>query len=167
MRTQGSRKARDCLLIPRGLVIGQAGGTLRGMVRISIDYQGGLHCQVRHEPSGSTFQTDAPKDNQGKGESFSPTDLVATALGSCMATTMAIVARRQGIELEGFSLTVDKEMTSEGPRKISRLTTHLHLPFARTEELGALIEATATGCPVYLSLGDSIEKPVHFHWSAA
>lgn len=134
------------------------------MVRISIDYQGGLHCQARHEPSGSSFQTDAPKDNEGKGESFSPTDLVATALGSCMATTMAIVARRHGIELEGFSLTVDKEMTAEGPRRISRLTTHLHFPFARTPRQGDLLEATAVSCPVFLSLSDAVEKPVFFHW---
>jgi uncharacterized OsmC-like protein len=135
-----------------------------GMVRISIDYQGDLHCQVTHEPSGSAFQTDAPKDNQGRGETFSPTDLVATALGSCMATTMGIVGRRHGIELDGVSVTVDKEMTSEGPRKIERLTTHIHFPFSRDADPEQILEKTALGCPVYLSISDAMEKPVEFHW---
>jgi putative redox protein len=134
------------------------------MVRISIDYQGDLHCAVKHAPSGTCFETDAPKDNQGRGESFSPTDLVATALGSCMATTMAIVCRREGIELGGFSATVDKEMTAEGPRRIARLTTHVRFPFARTDKLGPLLEKTATSCPVYLSLNPEVEKPVTFEW---
>jgi putative redox protein len=136
------------------------------MVRISIDYQGDLHCAVRHEPSGTSFETDAPRDNQGRGESFSPTDLVATALGSCMATTMAIVCRRVGVELAGFHVTVDKEMTSEGPRRISRLTVHVHFPFARTDEIGPLLEKTAVTCPVYLSISDVMEKAVEFHWKA-
>ena len=134
------------------------------MVRLSIDYQGELHCQVTHEPSGATFQTDAPKDNQGRGESFSPTDLVATALGSCMATTMGIVGRRHGIELEGFKITVDKEMTSEGPRTIRRLITHIHFPFGRDADPEQVLEKTALSCPVYLSLGEDVEKPVTFHW---
>ena len=136
------------------------------MVRISIDYQGDLHCVVRHEPSGTSFETDAPRDNQGRGESFSPTDLVATALGSCMATTMGIVGRRHGIELEGVSVTVDKEMTSEGPRKIERLTTHVRFPFGREADPEQILEKTALGCPVYLSISAEMEKPVEFHWKA-
>lgn len=135
------------------------------MVRISIDYGGDFHCRVTHGPSGRSFETDAPKDNEGRGESFSPTDLVATALGSCLATTMAIVCRRKGVELEHFSVTVDKEMTAEGPRKISRLTTHVYLPFSRTPEIGPLLERTAESCPVFLSLNESVEKSVRFHWA--
>jgi uncharacterized OsmC-like protein len=147
------------------LVSGAIEARLPGMVRISIDYQGELHCSVTHEPSGCSFETDAPKDNQGRGASFSPTDLVATALGSCMATTMAIVARRHGMELGGFSVTVDKEMTNEGPRKISRLTTVVRFPFGRSEDPGGILEPTALGCPVFLSLSPEIEKPVRFEWS--
>lgn len=134
------------------------------MVRLSIDYQGELHCQVTHEPSGATFQTDAPKDNQGRGETFSPTDLVATALGSCMATTMAIVGRRHGIELGSINVTVDKEMTSEGPRTIRRLITHVYFPFGRDADPEQIFEQTALNCPVFLSLGEDVEKPVTFHW---
>jgi len=134
------------------------------MVRISIDYQGDLHCAVTHEPSGTSFETDAPKDNQGRGESFSPTDLVATALGSCMATTMAIVGRRHGIELGGFSVTVDKEMTQEGPRKITRLTTAIRFPFDPSMDPEGILEETALSCPVYLSLSPEMEKPVTFEW---
>lgn len=146
------------------LVIAEGGGTLPGMVRISIDYQGDLHCAVTHEPSGFSFETDAPKDNQGRGASFSPTDLVATALGSCMATTMAIVGRRHGIELGGFSVTVDKEMTQEGPRRISRLTTAVRFPFGRSVDPDGILEQTALCCPVYLSLSPEMEKPVTFEW---
>ena len=137
------------------------------MVRISIDYQGDLHCAATHEPSGIAFETDAPKDNQGRGASFSPTDLVATALGSCMATTMAIAGRRHGIELGAVSVTVDKEMTQEGPRRISRLTTVVRFPFGRSADPEGILEPTALGCPVYLSLSPQIEKPVTFEWSEA
>src|SRR3954463_12384260 len=84
---------------------------LAGMVKITGEYQGDLHCTVRHEPSGATFATDAPKDNQGRGEAFSPTDLVATALGSCMATTMAIVGRKNGFELPPLRFETTKEMS--------------------------------------------------------
>jgi len=137
------------------------------MVRILIDYQGELHCQVTHEPSGATFQTDAPKDNQGRGETFSPTDLVATALGSCMATTMAIVGRRHGMELGNINITVDKEMTSEGPRTIRRLITHVYFPFGRDADPEQILEKTALGCPVYLSISAAMDKSVHFHWGAS
>ena len=136
------------------------------MVRILIDYQGELHCQVTHEPSGATFQTDAPKDNQGRGETFSPTDLVATALGSCMATTMAIVGRRHGMELGNINISVDKEMTSEGPRTIRRLITHVYFPFGRDADPEQILEKTALGCPVYLSISAAMDKSVHFHWAS-
>ena len=79
------------------------------MVRIDADYQGDLHCQAVHGPSRTTLQTDAPVDNQGRGESFSPTDLVATALAVCVLTTMGIVARREGIPMQGSTATADKE----------------------------------------------------------
>ena len=91
------------------------------MVRIEIRYDGELACRAVHGPSGTTISTDAPVDNQGRGLSFSPTDLVATALGTCMATIMGIVARRHDWRIEGMHVQVDKEMTGELPRRIARL----------------------------------------------
>jgi putative redox protein len=135
------------------------------MVKITGEYQGGLHCVALHEPSSCSLTTDAPKDNQGLGGAFSPTDLVATALATCVATTMAMVARKQGIELCGLKYEVTKEMSAYGPRRIARLTTHLWLPIPRTEVLAKLLEHAAQNCPVHLSLDPSVEKPVVFHWA--
>ena len=92
------------------------------MVKVAIEYSGELHCVATHGPSGRKLETDAPVDNQGKGESFSPTDLVATALGTCMATIMGIYAQRHGIDLRGMKMEVTKEMTQAPPRRrIARL----------------------------------------------
>ena len=98
------------------------------MVEITGKYQGNLHCTARHVPSGSVLNTDAPRDNQGLGEAFSPTDLVATALGTCISTTMAIAARKHGVELRGLHFKVTKEMSADTPRRIARLTTHVWMP---------------------------------------
>jgi uncharacterized OsmC-like protein len=133
------------------------------MVKISIDYTGGLHCTARHGPSGATLETDAPVDNQGKGESFSPTDLVATALGSCMATIMGIYARRKGIALEGMRIEVSKEMTAAAPRKIARLAVEIWMPAGLARD--PALEQAALTCPVHHSLHPDVEKPVEFHWS--
>jgi uncharacterized OsmC-like protein len=132
------------------------------MVKVTVEYQGGLHCRAAHGPSGATVETDAPVDNQGKGESFSPTDLVATALGSCMATIMGIYALQKGIALEGMRIEVAKEMTQSAPRKIARLTTEIWMPagLARNPAL----ERAAVTCPVHQSLHPDVEKPVNFHW---
>lgn len=134
------------------------------MVKISIDYEGELHCAAVHEPSGDRVATDAPVDNEGRGAAFSPTDLVGTALGTCMATTMAIVARRKGIELKGTSVDVGKEMTSEGPRKIARLTVKIEIPLPADHPERELVEAAARGCPVAKSLDASVEVPLSFVW---
>src|SRR5436309_13566194 len=98
------------------------------MVKISIDYLGDLHCVATHGPSGAVLETDAPKDNEGRGESFSPTDLVATALGSCMLTVMGIVARRHGWPLEGARAKVEKHMVSEPVRRIGKLPVRIDMP---------------------------------------
>ena len=135
------------------------------MVKITGEYQGGLHCVACHEPSSCLLTTDAPKDNQGLGGAFSPTDLVATALATCIATTMAMVARKQGVELSGLKFDVAKEMSAYGPRRIARLTTHLWLPIPKTEALAKVLEHAAHNCPVHLSLDPSVEKPVVFHWA--
>lgn len=135
------------------------------MVKITGEYQGDLHCVATHVPSGSTLVTDAPKDNQGRGEAFSPTDLVATAFATCIATTMAIVARRQGVELNGLRYEVAKEMSADAPRRIVRLATTVWLPVPRTEPLAALLEHAAHHCPVHQSLHPEVEKPVAFQWA--
>jgi uncharacterized OsmC-like protein len=133
------------------------------MVQISIDYSGKLHCSATHGPSGIVLATDAPVDNQGKGESFSPTDLVATALGTCIATTMAIVAERHQVELKGMTVQVRKEMANE-PRRIGRLTTEVHVPLPADHPQRGLLEKTALGCPVHRSLSADMERPTKFFW---
>ena len=132
------------------------------MVEIHVLYEGDLHCKVIHGPSGTTLSTDAPKDNQGKGESFSPTDLVASALGSCLLTTMGIVAKRRVIDLKGSKATVVKDKTLEGTRKIQKLSSTLILPDRLTAEERTLLERTALTCPVHKSISPDIEAPVYF-----
>lgn len=133
------------------------------MVQISIEYTGQLHCNATHGPSGTALATDAPTDNLGKGESFSPTDLVATALGTCIATTMAIVAERHGIDLKGMTVQVTKEM-AEAPRRIARLTTQVHVPLPADHPQRELLEKTGLGCPVHRSLPAAMERPTKFFW---
>lgn len=122
------------------------------MVRIDIEYKGDLRCQAEHEPSRQLLVTDAPKDNMGRGEAFSPTDLVATALGTCIATTMAIVARRDSLELAGFRVSVEKEMVSQPTRRIGALKVRLHMPSGLTDVQRRKLEAAAHACPVHKSL---------------
>jgi putative redox protein len=135
------------------------------MVKITGEYQGDLHCLAAHDPSGSTLITDAPRDNQGRGEAFSPTDLVATALGTCMATTMAIAARGHGLELRGLKFEVTKEMSTDGSRRITRLTTHVWVPLDKASPHASFLEKVAHACPVHKSLDPSMEKPIVFHWA--
>jgi uncharacterized OsmC-like protein len=136
------------------------------MVKIIGEYQGDLHCVATHGPSGNTVVTDAPKDNQGRGEAFSPTDLTATSLATCIATTMALAARRGGVELKGLRYEVTKEMSVGAPRRIVRLATTVWLPVARTDELAKVLEYAANHCPVHASLHPQVEKPIVIHWAA-
>ncbi|MEP6777221.1 MAG: OsmC family protein [Chthoniobacterales bacterium] len=133
------------------------------MVNIAISYTGALHCSATHGPSKTEIATDAPTDNQGKGEAFSPTDLVAAALGTCMATTMAIVAERKEIDLKGMTVQVGKEMADK-PRRIARLAVELHIPLPENCADRELLERTALHCPVHQSLRTEIEMPVKFFW---
>ena len=98
------------------------------MVEIKIDYQGDLHCRAVHGPSGAVLETDAPVDNNGRGESFSPTDLVATALGACMTTVVGIVAKRKEIDVQGMKVTVKKHMSTDTPRRIAKLELDIEMP---------------------------------------
>lgn len=134
------------------------------MVRISIDYEGQLHCRAVHGPSGAAMQTDAPVDNQGRGESFSPTDLVGTALGTCILTTMGITARRENIPMEGSTVTVDKDMTKEGPRRISRLTVHVNMSVPLSADPKGVLQRAGHACPVQRSLHPDVELDIQFHW---
>ena len=104
------------------------------MVSIQLEYEGNLHCRAVHGRSKTVLTTDAPKDNQGRGESFSPTDLVATALGSCILTMMGMMARPLNVDLAGSTATVEKEMTSTPPRMIQRLATKIRVPLAVSDE---------------------------------
>jgi putative redox protein len=134
------------------------------MVEIQIVYEGQLRCKATHVQSGSTLLTDAPKDNMGKGESFSPTDLVATALGACMMTIMGIYAQRLELNLNGSRVRVLKEMTTTPPRRIARLTVDLHLPARIALEDRAKFEQAALACPVHKSISHEVEIPIQFHW---
>jgi len=132
------------------------------MVRIDVAYQGGLRCQAVHGPSGQKLITDAPVDNHGKGESFSPTDLVATALGTCISTIMGIVAEREKVNLSGLRITVQKEMSADPPRRIARLVTRIEMPTGLTEQQRAKLEKTAHTCPVHQTLQGKVDMPIEF-----
>jgi putative redox protein len=134
------------------------------MVAIQLEYQGDLHSKAVHGPSGTELYTDAPKDNQGRGESFSPTDLTATSLGSCMLTTMGIAAKTLNLDMNGATAVVEKEMTSSPPRKIQRLTVRIRMPKALGEEDQLKLERAARTCPVARSLHPEVEQVVEFTW---
>lgn len=134
------------------------------MVRISINYEGELRCNATHNPSGSVLSTDAPVDNNGKGETFSPTDLVATALGNCMATIMGIVAARKSISLDGLRIYVEKHMSDDLPRRISKLAVSIHMPMTTDDKYKDLMINAALTCPVHQSLHPSIEVPINWVW---
>jgi putative redox protein len=134
------------------------------MVRIEVTYQGGLRSIATHGPSQNKLTTDAPVDNHGKGESFSPTDLVATALGTCMLTVMGIYAERHGVDMSGASVTVDKEMTAVPVRRIAKLTSEIRMPLPADHPQREALERIALTCPVHQSLHPEVEKPVRFIW---
>lgn len=133
------------------------------MTQIDSRYQGELRCLSSHGPSGTPLETDAPTDNQGKGERFSPTDLVATALSTCMLTIMGIVAERHGWGLEGCSARVEKMMSREAPRRIAKLTVWLTLPADLNDQQRSVLQRAAETCPVKVSLEGAI--PMELHWS--
>jgi putative redox protein len=134
------------------------------MVAVSITYVGDLTCRATHGPSGSTLVTDAPADNQGKGEHFSPTDLVATALGTCILTVIAVKAESLGLDLYGATIVVEKEMAS-GPRRIGRLATTVTIPGRIAAREQKLLEAAARTCPVHKSISPEVEMPIAFYWA--
>lgn len=134
------------------------------MVEIRIRYEGGLRTQATHQPSQIQLHTDAPLDNHGRGENFSPSDLVATALGSCMLTIMGLVAQRHGWQLDGSEAVVVKSMVSAPTRRIGRLDVVLRIRGAVDERARETLERAALTCPVHQSLHPQIEIPVRFEW---
>ncbi len=126
------------------------------MVTIELAYQGDLRVKASHGPSNIELLTDAPVDNHGKGESYSPTDLVATALGSCMLTIMGITANERNIPLAGTKAIVQKHMSQDLPRRISVLDVKIHIPQSLNEEEMTIMRHAAETCPVAQSINDAI-----------
>jgi putative redox protein len=137
------------------------------MVTIQMQYDGGLRCSAVHGPSKMKLVTDAPVDNQGKGESYSPTDLVATALGTCILTTMAIVAERHGWKMAGSTATVEKHMVADPARRIGKLVVVITMKGEFDSRARETLERTAHTCPVQKSLGANVETPTTFVWEPA
>ena len=133
------------------------------MVKCTITYQGGLRCSLLHGPSGATAATDAPVDNRGKGESFSPTDMMCTAMAACMETIMGIYAEDHGLDLSGTVITVGKVM-SANPRRIARIETEISVPLPANNQHIQALEACVLGSPAMLSLHPDIEVPITWNW---
>ncbi|HEY0008090.1 MAG TPA: OsmC family protein [Tepidisphaeraceae bacterium] len=135
------------------------------MVEMSIVYKGQLRTEITHKPSKAVLETDAPVDNMGRGEAFSPTDLLAASLASCMLTTMAIVAQRENVGLGQVKVTVGKEMTSSGPRRVQRLTVRFDLPAGFEALQRRKLEMAAHACPVSKSLHSDVQVETTFNWA--
>jgi putative redox protein len=130
-------------------------------VGITGKYVGVKKVQLVHEPSGEVLITEAPKDNGGEGKSFSPTDLVAAAYGSCVMTTIAIVAERSGISVEGMHMRVEKHMQSE-PRRIGNIPLEIHMPKALGDQERQKLERAGNACPVHKSLHPEVKAEITF-----
>jgi putative redox protein len=126
------------------------------MVEIDIEYLGDLECKAVHGPSGSQLITDTPADNQGRGEHFSPTDLLATAVGTCVGTVMGIVADRHGIDIKGLKISVSKEIHPEPPRRVGKLTLNVVFPHEISGSDLKVLSAVVDSCPVTKSLNPEI-----------
>ncbi len=129
---------------------------MNALTVIECSYTGQLHCEAKHVLSGTQLHTDAPTDHDGLGQSFSPTDLIATALGTCVLTIMGITAKRQGWELGEATAIVEKTMTSEAPRQIKNLKVLISLPSSTTDEQRRVLKRIVNDCPVKRNLDPSI-----------
>jgi len=133
------------------------------MATSTIKYVGELRTVCIHLQSGTQILTDAPTDNHGKGEAFSPTDLVATALGSCMVSIMAIKSKDLNVDLVDSTVEVTKIMQAE-PRKIAKIVVVLNMTITPDAKTKTILERAAMTCPVFLSLHPDIEKEITFNW---
>ncbi len=135
------------------------------MVKIKALYQGNLHCLLTHGPSGQTIETDAPKDNMGKGAAFSPTDLLAASLVSCILTTMGIYAQKHGIDLKGAQADITKEMSADAMRRIVKLSIQVRMPKGIKPDDRKTLERIGQNCPVHKSLHPDLQTPTVFTYS--
>jgi len=136
-------------------------------IEISVIYEGDLRTRAEHGPSGEDLLTDAPIDNRGRGETFSPTDLVATGLGTCMLTLMGIAARERDLDITGSTVTVTKIMVADPHRRIAALPSTIRVPIFVLVEHQRVLEHAARNCPVQNSLDPRIEREVTFEWAPA
>ena len=134
------------------------------MVKMKAVYEGDLHCRLTHGPSGSQIETDAPVDNMGKGEKFSPTDLLAASLGSCMLTVMGIAAQRHSIDLKGTTVEIEKEMVMQPVRRIGKVAVRFLMAPGIAADKRPMLERAAAACPVRKSIGHEVEMPVSFEY---
>ena len=134
------------------------------MVSIDVEYKGDLRCEAQHGPSNSKILTDAPTDNHGKGEAFSPTDLVATSLATCVMTILGIVAAKHSVDLAGSRVNVEKHMSNDAPRRIARLPVKVEIRGDVDEVMRQKLEMAALACPVHKSLHPDIDAPITFNY---
>ena len=134
------------------------------MSKVKCSYLGDLKCDAKHLQSGEQIKTDAPLDHCGKGENFSPTDLLATSLGSCLLTIMAIKARSNGWELGNISLDIEKIMTKNKERKIKQLIIDIYIPEDLSNEKIDFIKNASKDCPVTRNLSDSLDLQIKWHY---
>ncbi len=134
------------------------------MVEIEINYDGELRCSAKHGLSGAIIETDAPIDNHGRGEAFSPTDLCAGSLGVCMLTILGIVAKEHEVDIGDVRGRIIKEMSSDLPRRIAKITIEIKVPLPADRPKRELIEQAAMSCPVHFSLHPDIQKEVSWKW---
>jgi len=134
------------------------------MVEMNITYEGGLHCKAVHGPSGAIIVTDAPVDNHGNGESFSPTDLCAASLGVCMITVMGIVCESWNVNMTGTTCRIEKHMSADKPRRIVKITADVGFPKGIPTDKRVLLKETARNCPVAKSLHPDIDVDMRFNY---
>lgn len=133
-------------------------------VKLTGRYKGNLRVSVLHGPSGTEVETDAPVDNHGKGERFSPTDLVVASLSACMLTIMGIVAERDQVDLSSVTFSAEKHMAENTPRRISKIVIEFDMPKSLTDSQKKKLENAAKTCPVHYSLSADIEKVIKFNY---
>ncbi|MEO9133071.1 MAG: OsmC family protein [Sphingomonas sp.] len=133
------------------------------MTGTTVEYRGGLRCRAEHIESGVIVITDAPKDHHGLGSSFSPSDMLAVSLGSCILTIMGIAAQSMDIDIAGATATVEKEMAN-APRRIARIAVAVNVPHNPTPDQVRKLEAAAHACPVHTCLDPALDTPISFTW---
>ena len=134
------------------------------MTKVKCSYLGDLKCEAVHLQSGSLIKTDAPLDHCGKGESFSPTDLLATSLGTCLLTIMAIKAKSNGFDLDGIYLNIEKLMTQYNERKIKELIIDIFIPETTSNETFYFLKKASEDCPVTRNLSQEIDIKINWHY---